>query len=225
MLKELLYEEYLKALGKKLEKSRTSYEIAKKDTIEAEGRMITRYDSTKTETAWLADGYLKEMKELERIISSIQKNEDVVNFGDCIEIDIYIKDKFVEKKEFFLNVELFQEEKELFVEFLCHKSGDLINYEKDGENVEYHIRRIVKGKRIDGVCMNSFVCLEDEDREKEYYYLVNYLGGIELQIEGKEVFCISKQAPMTQLLLAKREGDTIQTAGGYGYRILTVEQC
>ena len=52
-MKERVKESYLKMLKAKLEEEIKSYEIAKKDTIEAEGRMVTRYDSTKTETGWL----------------------------------------------------------------------------------------------------------------------------------------------------------------------------
>ena len=51
-MKERVKENYLKMLKEKLEEEIKSYEIAKKDTIEAEGRMVTRYDSTKTETGW-----------------------------------------------------------------------------------------------------------------------------------------------------------------------------
>ena len=56
--KQLVKKAYVCALEQKLTKAKNSYEIAKRDTIEAEGRMITRYDSMKTETAWLADGFL-----------------------------------------------------------------------------------------------------------------------------------------------------------------------
>lgn len=224
-MKKRLREEYRKALEKKLKRSRASYEIAKKDTIEAEGRMVTRYDSTKTETAWLADGYLKEVKELERIISSLDEDTDTINFGDDIQVDLYIKDKFVKKEGFSLDMELFNKENQLFIGFLCHPVGSLLDLEKGGEKVEYHIRKICKGSVTDRVCMDSLVCVEDEDMEQEYYYLVDHLGGIEIQVDGKEVFCISKQAPMTQLLLLKKKGDMVKTDSGCQYRIISVEQC
>ena len=40
MMKANLKNEYIKVIQEKLDKARISYEIAKKDTIEAEGRMI-----------------------------------------------------------------------------------------------------------------------------------------------------------------------------------------
>ena len=76
-------------LKEKLEEEIKSYEIAKKDTIEAEGRMVTRYDSTKTETGWLAAGYLELVNMLKKSIENFEQERRYINIGDLVTIDLF----------------------------------------------------------------------------------------------------------------------------------------
>lgn len=88
-MKERVKESYLKMLKAKLEEEIKSYEIAKKDTIEAEGRMVTRYDSTKTETGWLAAGYLELVNMLKKSIENFEQERRYINIGDLVTIDLF----------------------------------------------------------------------------------------------------------------------------------------
>ena len=63
--KKKVREAYLSCLMEELSHARRGHTEAKRDTIAAEGRMVTRYDSTKTEVGWLADGFLKDVLQRE----------------------------------------------------------------------------------------------------------------------------------------------------------------
>lgn len=82
---------YLEALLEELANARRGHAEAKKDTIAAEGRMVTRYDSTKTEVGWLADGFLKEVKELEQCISDTKDGVWYRDTGEIIGVDSLVK--------------------------------------------------------------------------------------------------------------------------------------
>lgn len=209
-MKKKLKVKYIEALEEKLSKARLSYEIAKKDTIEAEGRMITRYDSTKTETAWLADGYLKDVKELEIMIEKLQNDTEIANLGDCIKLDKYKNKEFFGFENVLLDKKLLEEKRELFIQLIGTAINESINIEINGEYFEYHVREVQKATNIEGISINSFVVLEDEDGIDNYFYLVNYLGGMELKVDEKEVFCVSRQTPIAMLLFGKKIGDSVR---------------
>lgn len=59
--------------------------------------MVTRYDSTKTETAWLADGYLKEVKKLEKCIKDAADKKKFANISDLVSADIIDSTGFEKK--------------------------------------------------------------------------------------------------------------------------------
>lgn len=209
-MRDRLKAEYIKELEKKLNKARSSYEIAKKDTIEAEGRMVTRYDSTKTETAWLADGYLKDVKELENIIEKLQANIKIANFGDTVNVDRYVKNEFLGVEEITLDSVLLKEKPMFFTKLVGLSINDTISEEIDGEYVEYQVREISKKEDLGYIGINSFVVLEDEDGYLDYYYLVNYLGGMEIEVDDKDIFCVSKQTPIVMALLGKIVGEKVK---------------
>lgn len=223
MKNDMLKMEYIKVLERKLEKARMSYEIAKNDTIEAEGRMVTRYDSTKTETAWLADGYLKEVKELENMINRLQLNITAANIGDAVEVSVFENGEYIESKILRLDMVFCRSERDVFLKLLGVSVNDVADFEIKGRRMQYHVKRIEKENGFDGVCLGSFVCLEDEDEEKEYYYLVNGLGGMEINVDGTDIFCISKQTPIANMLLGRNVGDAVDINSEFTYRIISIE--
>ena len=68
MDKDIVVKKYIEFLHEQLKLTNKNFENAKKDMIEAEGRMVTRYDSTKTEVAWIANSLLVKKKNLESAI-------------------------------------------------------------------------------------------------------------------------------------------------------------
>lgn len=210
MDENILKEKYIEALKEKLNKAQSSYEIAKKDTIEAEGRMVTRYDSTKTETAWLADGYLKDVLELREMISSLESNIEFANLGDTVKVDIYQKNEYVGMDSIQLDMNLLNSNKSLFLLILGSSINKKHIYENKNEYIEYHVREIEKVEFKDAIGINSTVVLEDEYGDQDYYYIVNYLGGMVIENDGKKIFCVSKQTPIAVALFGKGVGDTVR---------------
>lgn len=208
--KELVREAYINALEKKLEKARTSYEIAKKDTIEAEGRMVTRYDSTKTETAWLADGYLKEVKELEQCISDMREQKMFANISDVVFADLVSSSGYEKTVQYTLSrTESLEMPESLLMNLLGSIPGDIILAEKNKQHAEYHIKEIQKGSHKGKIAIGSIVTLQDDYGDKEQYYIVNYIGGMEVEVEGEDIFCISKQTPIAKAMLGKEKGEEV----------------
>lgn len=207
---------YINALNEKLEKARKSHEIAKHDTIEAEGRMVTRYDSTKTETAWLADGYLKTVKELESVIQALQDNMIFANVGDSVDMAVYQRNEYIGEEKIILSKELAKDNQELFIKIIGSSVNDRISDKINEEYVEYHIRNIEKIHESVGVNIYAIVTLENEDGMLDYYFLVNSNGGIEINVEGREIYCISKQTPMSMEMLTKNVGDIVKPHGNNG---------
>lgn len=207
--KQLVKKAYICALEQKLIKAKNSYEIAKRDTIEAEGRMITRYDSMKTETAWLADGFLKEVKEIEQYISNIEKEREFANVSDFVELDLLEKEEY--QGTFRYRLSRHGKEKipeRMFNEVIGCFREDSVVIEENKRQMEYRIKMIEKNPDKQVVSLDSIVTIED-DYGESIYYITNYLGGIELEIEGKEIFCISKQTPIAKQLLGRKQGENI----------------
>lgn len=208
--KELVREAYINALEKKLEKARISYEIAKKDTIEAEGRMVTRYDSTKTETAWLADGYLKEVKELEQCIANMREKKVFANISDLVFADLVSGSGYEKTVQYTLSrTEPLEMQESLLMNILGSIPGDIILAEENKQHMEYHIKEIQKGNHKGKVAIGSIVTLLDDYGDKEQYYIVNYIGGMEIEVKGEDIFCISKQTPIAKAMLGKEKGEEV----------------
>ncbi len=208
--KGLARQAYIKALEKKLEKARNSYEIARKDTIEAEGRMVTRYDSTKTETAWLADGYLKEVKELEHCIESMAHGREYANLSDKVSIDRITGAGYEKTLEYILARDGEQRIPEhLFISVIGSVPGDVISVEENKQHVEYQVRTIEKGKTDERAAIESIVTVEDEYGDEDQYFIVNHVGGVEVEAEGNLIFCVSKQAPIAKALLGRKKGEQV----------------
>lgn len=207
--KQLVRKSYIHALQQKLEKAKNSYEIAKRDTIEAEGRMITRYDSMKTETAWLADGYLKEVKELEQNIIDIETGKEFANVSDFVELDLLKYGEY--QGTFRYKLSRKGEDKipeKMFNEVLGCFREDSIIVEDNNQQLEYRVKAIIKNADELTVSLDSVVTIADEYGDS-LYYITNYLGGIELELEGETVFCISKQTPIAKQLLGRSQGESV----------------
>lgn len=208
--KEKLKEAYIKAIEKKLEKAKESYEMHKNDTIEAEGRMVTRYDSSKTETAWLADGCLKEVKELEQYIINLRENRIYANISDTIFVDLIKKDEYQKTEKFVLSKICNDKMSDKLLEaYIGSSVGDVVIIEKDRQYLEYQIKDIQKGELEDFVSIESEVTLMDEFGNRDFYYIVNYIGGMDIIVDGKSIFCVSRQTPLAKVLLGKKKGDQI----------------
>lgn len=208
--KDVVRKAYIEALEKKLMKARSSYETARKDTIEAEGRMVTRYDSTKAETAWLADGYLKEVKELEQYISNMKENKAFANISDTIFLDLLINTEYQQTYQYILSRsgEHSIPEK-LFIDVIGSTIGDSITFkDENNQQVEYRVKNIIKNNVNTSVFIESLVTVTDQYGDS-VYYITNYIGGINLILEGEEVFCISKQTPIAKAILGKTPGENV----------------
>lgn len=215
---------YIEAIDCKLEKAKASYEIAKNDTIEAEGRMVTRYDSSKTETAWLADGRLKEMKELEQYINKLQENKVYANIGDTIFVDLLINKEYQKTERFILTRTGNEKISDKLLEALIGSLvGDVVVIEDDGQYLQYQIREIQKGGSTGTASIESVVTLSDEYNSKEIYYIVNYIGGMEIEIDGESIFCISKHTPLAMKLLGRRKGDRVVISNETGIEMVIDE--
>lgn len=209
--KKLVREAYINALDVKLAKARSSYEIARKDTIEAEGRMVTRYDSTKTETAWLADGYLKEVKELECYIDQMKTQKEFANVSDVVLLDQLFKTEY--QGTFRYVMSRIGENKipeKLFLDIIgCFIEDTIVLKEDDNQILEYRLKEIEKSSdNIGAVGIDSLVWVTD-DYGDSVYYVTNHVGGINLELEEGEVFCISKQTPIARALLGRSVGESV----------------
>ena len=89
--KKKVREAYLSCLMEELAHARRGHAEAKRDTIAAEGRMVTRYDSTKTEVGWLADGFLKDVRELEKCILKANEGTWFREKGEAVGIDSLVR--------------------------------------------------------------------------------------------------------------------------------------
>lgn len=209
-MKEKVKESYLKMLKAKLEEEIKSYEIAKKDTVEAEGRMVTRYDSTKTETGWLAAGYLELVNMLKKSIENFEQERRYINIGDLVTIDLFQNNR-CEAQEKIVISKKEKEWDELAYDLLGKNSDDILQIRRENRNYGVQIRDfrpVYPEENI--VKIGNLVTLELSNGERERYYLVPETGGVELDIDGEEIFCISSQTLMTQKLIECKCGEVIE---------------
>lgn len=208
--KTKLKEAYIQAIERKLEKAKASYEVAKNDTIEAEGRMVTRYDSSKTETAWLADGCLREVKELEQYINSLREDKRFANMSDIVYADLIVNKEYQRTDKFALLTTGETRIPDKYIgAFVGAGVGDSIVVEEDRQYLEYQIREIQRADSKSTVSIESVVTLLDAYGGREVYYIVNYIGGMEIVVDGENIFCISKQTPLAKVLLGRKKGDRV----------------
>lgn len=220
-MKEEISRAYRMALEEKLKEAKQSYETAKKDTIEAEGRMVTRYDSTKTETAWLADGYLEVVKALEQALDNLQSDNLYINVGDRVTLDLLEGGVYKERKKIIVERTNF-DWAVLGSALVGKKPGEVLQLRQDGRYVVYQIRSREGGENSHRIALGSLVKLKDSVGEQEWYYLVPEQGGIEIMVGKEQVFCISGGTPLAQHLLDRSQGEQVEI-GGEEFQIIAVE--
>ena len=221
-MKNKVIKKYIEALEQRLAEAKASYEVAKKDSIEAEGRMVTRYDSTKTETSWLADGYLETVKTLQRAIKNLKQQVPYVNLGDHVLIDIFKNESYDKREEVVVSRENLQWNSAIH-KLLGKEREDIVLVKVRNQNYGYQIRELWKNERQNNSAkLGDLVTLEDEYGEKECYYLVPEVGGVKICIDGTNIFCISSQAPLTQMIVEKKV-DEIFEINAESYRIAKIQ--
>lgn len=212
---------YKNAIIKKLNKAQTSYNSAKKDTIEAEGRMVTRYDSTKTETAWLADGYQQEVLSLTSLLEHIEKKSLFVNWGDTISGKLFKNTEFLRNETFSLAS---SETLNQYYSILGHCETELIQLDTaKSDTYTFQIDKITKVTLSPFITLESIVIVQDEDNYTDYFYLTNTIGGFELTYNNIDIFCSSPFTPLTKALLGKKIGDLVTLNTGFTYKIIDVQ--
>lgn len=205
--------EYIGELEKRLTNAKASYESAKRDTIEAEGRMITRYDSSKTETAWLADGYFKDVNELENEIISYKEHRKCVGYDNTVSVEVFKNEKYIEQKEVRITMG-----ENIFgtpaIKLIGLFRDDTLVINSKNETYLLKIARINEPDgQNDEIDIGDAFYVGDDYGELAGYFIVRKLGGMEVNLPDGEVFCISAKAPIAQLAFGKRTGDCICNNG------------
>lgn len=220
MDKDIVIKKYVEFLNEQLKLTNKSFENTKKEMIEAEGRMVTRYDSTKTEVAWLANSLLVKKKNLEDAIE--RKNIDnslKVKVGSKVKVrqlnqnnNQNVFELLIGKstKELDNNIiqldtssdnvkELFGKIKEDIVEINLHNANMVVKIEEVSNFINENV-----------INLDSIVLLEDEDGYEDYYYICDSEGGMELELDdGTEVIVVSNKAPIASQMLGKKINDEV----------------
>ncbi|MBQ9012992.1 MAG: GreA/GreB family elongation factor [Bacilli bacterium] len=220
MDKDIVVKKYIEFLHEQLKLTNKNFENAKKDMIEAEGRMVTRYDSTKTEVAWIANSLLVKKQNLESAIE--RKNIDnvlKVMVGSKVKVRHLNKDNDQNifelligksKKELDNNIiqldttsdnvkALFGKIKEDIVELNLNNVNMVVKIEEISNSIEENI-----------VNLDAIVLMEDEDGYEDYYYICDSEGGVELELDdGTEVIVVSNKAPIGLQMLGKKINDEV----------------
>jgi len=85
MNKSAILAELLLLLNKEAGSIKTTMDYHREQAIEAEGRMVSRYDSTKAEMSYLADGHQVRLIELNRLIATL-KNLGTLGTKSVVEV-------------------------------------------------------------------------------------------------------------------------------------------
>ena len=71
--KDYLLREAIRTLEETIVRTKIAFESARTDVIEAEGRMKTRYDSSRTESGYLADGQAQRLTDFKNSLSHVRQ--------------------------------------------------------------------------------------------------------------------------------------------------------
>lgn len=210
---------YKEKLEEILAQEHVNFQAAKKDVVEAEGRMVTRYDSTKTEVAWLANSRLAEIKTLEKEIERVFATGKV-NLGDCVTVDVPMPSGEIVRTEYVLgdigeDMQIFGEIKGITTPeaqaLLGRIQEDIVEVENaNGGSSSMQILAVQPRERQRVVLVNTVVKVEDEEFGDEYYFITEGRGGIILELEdGMEVMVVNVKTPLALALLGKKVGDQV----------------
>lgn len=207
--KEQVKQQYLSFLQLDWERAKIGHNTAKKDTIEAEGRMVTRYDSTKTEVAWLADGFQRELKEIEQCMADFAQQDQFINVGDSVYLEPIQDTPEHKVKSYEIHRRAMSED--CLLSLLGQKQNDICVVDFPQGKQECFIRKLEKHTICDDTLVKLYdlVSVVDADGFEDTYFLVKERGGMSLDIDGTEVFCISKETPIAKKMLGASVGDSI----------------
>lgn len=220
MEKSVVKKMYLEEMKGKLEIVNKNFQSTKQDMIEAEGRMVTRYDSTKTEVAWLANSLLVKKKKLEESIDRINIDTSLkIKVGSRVKVrqlnvnnDKNVFEFFIGKNKNELDENIIQLDtssdtvKELFGKM----KEDIVEINLNNIDMVVKIEEIFNYIEEEIVNLDSIVLLEDEDLYTDYYYICDSEGGIDLELDdGTEVIVLSNKAPLASLMLGKKRNDEV----------------
>lgn len=210
------YKEKLKQI---LAQEHVNFQAAKKDVIEAEGRMVTRYDSTKTEVAWLANGHLAEIKALEKEIERVYETKKI-HLGDTVTVRVPLSKGESEVATY----EVSKEQPEGYA-LLGRLKGDMVEVEEGMGSKVLQIVAVKKGIYSERVDVDTLVRVKDAKYGEEYYFITEGRGGILLELEeGVEVIVINLKSPLAQKLLGEKAGMRLEVALGPSVSELTIQE-
>lgn len=220
MEKNIVIKKYLEALCEQLELTNKNFKNTKQEMIEAEGRMVTRYDSTKTEVAWVANSLLVKKKSLEDAIERKKiDNSFKVKVGSKVKVrqlnennnqNIYelligetthkLDENIIQLSPSSDNVkELFGKIKEDIVKINLHNTDMIVKIEEISDFIDDKV-----------VNLDSIVLMQDENLYEDYYYICDSEGGIDLELDdGTEVIVVSNKAPIASQMLGKKIKDEV----------------
>lgn len=223
---------YKKELEKILEQEHVNFNAAKKDLVEAEGRMVTRYDSTRTEVAWLANSRLVEIKALEKEIERVGC-EQKANLGDIVTVNELLSSGETATRKYIIGA---QEDHVQDVTYVgvntpegkallgCMKE-DRVEVEEKMRSRAMQIIDLQKRNEGSGVLVDTVVKVEDDEFGDEYYFVTEGRGGIILELEDEtEVIVITTKSPLALALLGKQTEEVVQVEIGQGERVLKIKE-
>jgi len=209
------YRQYLEQTQKELQEG---YASAKTDVLQAEGRMVTRYDSMKTEMAWVANGLLAELMKAEAALQRLAASQ-LVHIHDCVKVLTQKSDGAVNSEWVYIGWEQPRDESirqlrpdsEEALSLLGQTVGQTVAVEQTMEGGTMQIVEVKSDAGADLVVdVDTLIALQESDQEEEWYYVTTDQGGIFLDLpDGKEVVVISVKAPLTQVLLGKSVGTRV----------------
>ena len=223
-------ESYKEELKKILQQEHVNFEYAKRDVIEAEGIIVTRYDSTKTEVAWLANSRLAEIKIIEKEIERVDK-QGKINIGDEVTVRVPYSNGEVATEKY--HIGKCDQRKEEVIEkaidspegkaLLGHLKEDIVEVEEKDGSRTLQVIDIKTQPKENIALVNSVIKVEDEEFGEEYYYITETRGGIILELEDElEITVITTKSPLALILLGKSKGDKCEFLIGENNRKLRI---
>lgn len=220
MEKNIVKKMYLEEMKSKLEIINKNFENTKQEMIEAEGRMVTRYDSTKTEVAWLANSLLVKKKKLEESIERMNIDTSLkIKVGSRVKVrqlnvnnDKNVFELFIGKSKNELDEKVIQlnTSSDVVKELFGKMKEDIVEINLNNIDMVVKVEEIVNYIEEDIVNLDSIVLLEDDDLYTDYYYICDSEGGIDLELDnGTEVIVLSNKAPLASLMLGKKRNDEV----------------
>lgn len=233
MDKKIVMQLYKNELEKNLEDLRVSYESAKTDVKQAEGRMVTRYDSMRTEMAWVANSMLAEVMGAEEALK-LMEMPNLVNVGDVVTVRIRKGEQDVYSETFCISnfaenssgIMYISPGEPKALSCLGQSADKLVEVQEGNETYTMQIagfEKAANGEVVIGI--NTLAALQESGYEEEWYLVTGSHGGFFLELDDEqEVVAVSVKAPLAQAMLGKKTGEEVTLVQGGNKRVLTVTQ-